>query len=618
MILGRCGPAGRMSGGGGVAESRWVPGLRFGPTFDPEQFELLEFHHRGGEAEVWRAVRTGRSGTKELVAAKIMLERDPSEVHRWLGRWDDVSHNAHRLAVTDLVVPSFLLGPSPHRPGGPPGEGLLGYQISPWVEGVPLHRWARANRGGLPAVAEVLVRLCRIVDELHRKRWVHRDISPANVLVDTEGRVKLIDLTFLAPLDQTLTVAVFTPGHVPPEAEQVGGFPTTAKDLFAVGTLARSLLLPQHGRLDQRTAADQAHRELTAAGFADELARWACEPLSHDPDRRPAPLGPWAARGRDLLRAHQALPRTACLAVLPDAQGRPLVVAGGDDGVALTGPGLVPHELPSAPGPVAVRELVAGRAGRPAEPVVFAEDRTGALWVGNRSGWWEAARGVSGLAGAVGSTGELVVWTARAGRLHSYRWAPGLTLTGQELPHCPADRVLAAVEERAGAWTVLVEHRGRLLYRRVGGDGGPEQLGPQGGVRAAALARTSAGPQAVVLRPDGTVRLHPLDAGPSVPLGDVGEEEPVLGVAMAGHRGGPTIALAGTGGVRLRLPPSGGARRPRWWRPTLRPATRVALSVGDDWRLCLAAVVEDELQCWQEDASYRWQSVGLDPAAGPA
>ncbi|MER8187371.1 hypothetical protein [Kitasatospora sp. NPDC094015] len=589
-----------------------MPGLRFGPEFDPEQYELLEFHHRGGEAEVWRAVRTGHSGLKELVAAKIMLERDPSEVRRWLGRWDDVSHNAHRLGVTDLVVPSFLLGPSPHRPGSPPGGALLGYQISPWVEGIPLHRWAAANRAGLPAAAEVLVRLCRIVDELHRKRWVHRDISPANVLVDAEGNVKLIDLTFLAPLDHTLTVAVFTPGHVPPEAEQVGGFPAAAKDLFAVGTLARALLLPDHARLDHRLAAEQARRDLVEAGFGEELARWACEPLHHDPDRRPAPLGPWAARGRDLLRAHRPLPRTACLAVLPDPAARPLVLAGGAAGVLPAGPGHTSQELPPGQAPGGIRELVVGRAGRGTELAVFAEDRSGALWVGNASGWWEAARGIGGLAGGVNGSGELVVWTARSGALHSFRWAPGLTLTGQELPRCPADRVLAAVEERAGIWSVLVEHHGRVLCWRVGTETSCERLGPSGPVRGAALARTSAGPQAAVVRADGSVRLWPLGAGPEPSPTEIGEAEPALGVAMAGHRGGPTIALAGTGGVRLRLPAAGGARRPRWWRPTLRPATRVALAVGEDWRLCLAAVVEDELHCWQEDAAYRWQPVGLD------
>ncbi|MFD4660479.1 serine/threonine protein kinase [Kitasatospora sp. NPDC058444] len=611
-----------------MSQSRWVPGLRFGPEFDPEQYELLEFHHRGGEAEVWRAVRTGHNGRKELVAAKIMLERDPAEVRRWLGRWDDVSHNAHRLGVTDLVVPSFLLGPSPHRPGTPPGNALLGYQISPWVDGAPLHTWARGQRGGPAAVAEVLTRLCRIVDELHRKRWVHRDISPANVLVDGQGQVKLIDLTFLAPLDHTLTVAVFTPGHVPPEAEQVGGFPTTAKDLFAVGTLVRTLLLPDHGRLDHRLAAEQARAELLAAGYSEELARWACEPLAREPDRRPSPLGPWIARGRELLRAHRPVARTAGLAVLPDPTGRPLVVTGGADGTALAGPGGLGRSLPAGQGPSAVRELTAGWAGPQGELVVCAEDRGGTLWVGTTTGWWEAARGVNGLAGAVGSTGEMTAWTAAGGALRSYRWAPGRTLTGQEHPGCPADRVLAAEEERPGAWLLLVEHRERVLSWRPGTARPPVPVGPAGPLRAAALARTSAGPQAVTLRPDGSAQLHTLGAagagagtggggagagpgGAGTAGTEIGDGEPSLGIAMVGHRGGPTVALAGAGGVRLRLPAGGASRRARWWRPTLRPATRVALAMGDDWRLCLAAVVEGELQVWQEDAAYRWQAVGL-------
>ncbi|KJS62974.1 protein kinase domain-containing protein [Streptomyces rubellomurinus] len=592
-----------------MSGSRWVPGLRFGPEFDPEQYELLEFHHRGGEAEVWRAVRTGHSGLKELVAAKIMLERDPSEVRRWLGRWDDVSHNAHRLGVTDLVVPSFLLGPAPHRPGAAPSGGLLGYQISPWVEGVPLHTWARGRHGGPAAMAEVLARLCRIVDELHRKRWVHRDISPANVLVDGQGQVKLIDLTFLAPLDHALTVAVFTPGHVPPEAEQVGGYPTTAKDLFAVGTLARTLLLPDHARLDHRLAAEQTRAELLAAGYGEELAQWACEPLAREPQRRPSPLGPWAARGRELLHAHRPVARTVGLAVLPDRSGRPLVATAGAEGIALAGPGRAEHRPPAGQGPYAVRELMAGWAGRQGELVVCAEDRSGALWVGTAAGWWEAARGVNGLAGAVDAAGELTVWTAAGGVLRSYRWAPGLTLTGQEHPDCRADRVLAAIEERPGAWLVLVERHGQPLACRPGSGGPDTPLGPSGPLRTGALARTSAGPQAATLRADGSARLHGL--GAPTPPAEIGDGEPALGLAMVGHRGGPTIALAGEGGVRLRLPAGGASRRPRWWRPTLRPATRVALAMGDDWRLCLAAVVEGELQVWQEDAAYRWQAVGL-------
>ena len=605
-----------------MSESRWEPGLRFGPEFDPEQYELLEFHHRGGEAEVWRAVRTGHNGVRELVAAKIMLERDPGEVRRWLGRWDDVSHNAHRLAVTDLVVPSFLLGPTPHRPGRPQrggAGGMLGYQISPWFDGVPLHRWARSHRRDLTAAADVLARLCRIVDDLHRKRWVHRDISPANVLVADDGSVKLIDLTFLAPLDHAVTVAVVTPGHAPPEIERVGGLPSTAKDVFAVGTLARALLLPDHHRLDQRDAAAQARTEMLGAGYRPELVDWLCEPLHPVPDQRPGSLAPWAERGAALLREQQALPRYSCLQVLADQEGSPLIVSGGPGGIGYAGPGADRTPKPPAGGPGPLEQLTAARVGARGELAVFARDSNATLWLGSRAGWFEAARSVHGLAGGADQAGDLVAWTARAGELRCFRWAPEQTLISRDLPRCPADRVLAAVQERPGVWLVLAEHQQWPVFWRMGAEPRPERLEPAkaaGRTLAAALAPTPHGPQAVLLHENGEPTLHQLGRTTGSATRDLAETEPVRAAALLGHRAGPTLALAGPGGIRLRAPASGTAagsagRRPRWWRPTLRPATHTALAAAEDWRLILAAVVEDELQCWQEDADYRWQPVEL-------
>lgn len=604
-----------------MAESRWEPGLRFGPEFNPEQYELLEFHHRGGEAEVWRAVRTGHNGVRELVAAKIMLERDPGEVRRWLGRWEDVSHNAHRLAVTDLVVPTFLLGPTPHRAGARQrGSGVLGYQISPWFDGIPLHRWARAHRRDLAAAADVLARLCRIVDDLHRKRWVHRDISPANVLVADDGSVKLIDLTFLAPLDHAVTVAVLTPGHAPPEIERVGALPTTAKDVFAIGTLARALLLPDHNRLDQRDAAAQARAELLAAGYRGDLVDWLCEPLDPNPEHRPGPLAPWVERGTALLREQHTAPRITCLDVVADHEGSPLIVAGGPGGIGYAGPGAAHTPKPPAPGPGPLEKLTAARIGARGELAVFARDTNATLWLGSRAGWFEAARAVHGLAGGADHTGDLVAWTARAGELRCYRWAPEQTLVSRDLPRCPADRVLAAVQERPGVWLVLAEHQQRPVFWRMGAEPRPEPLpapGERAATVAAALARTPHGPQAAILHENGELTLHRLDRGADAPAPrEASENEPVRGAALLGHRAGPTLALAGPGGIRLRAPaaPAAGSasRRPRWWRPTLRPATHTALTAAQDWRLILAAVVEDELQCWQEDADYRWQPVELD------
>ncbi|MEZ0091715.1 protein kinase [Streptacidiphilus sp. EB129] len=634
---------------GGVPGTRWAAGQCFGPNHDPEQYRLLEFRHRGGEAEVWRAERTSHSGRKEIVAAKIMLERDPSEVRRWLGRWEDVTHNANRLGVQDLVVPTFLHGPVPHPPGGAP-KGLVAYQISPWLDAVPLDQWARAARGGPAAAVDVLLRLCRIVDDLHGKHWVHRDISAANVLVDAEGRVKLIDLTFLAPLDSALTVAVYTPGHVPPESEQVGGLPTAAKDRFAVGTLARALLLPEHGRLDLHEPEAQTRRELQEAGLPSPVADWLCEALDAVPERRPAPLVPWAERGAELLRSLPAANRISCLGLLADGWGRPVVVVGGPDGVEFhaaspdetgtrlrTGtavPSAAPavwpgrSALPPSGGPTGVRDLAAARAAD-GGTAVFAVDRRAVLWCGTSGqGWSQALHSAAGIAAATTALGDVAAWTARGGVVHMLRWTPGVALSVSELRHCPADRVHAVAPEQDGGWGLLVERHGRLVHCSVTDPARYERTSydvaePAGAVPSrellaepvlsAALAPAPGGGlQAGAVLADGAVALWSRGTGGSwrrAPLvGDAADR--AAGFALVGHRGGPTCAVVGGGGVRLRLLPGGTAG---WWRPTLRPATRVALLQGADWRLSLAAVVEDEVHCWQEDEAQRWHPVPLAP-----
>ena len=626
-------------GRGGVPRTRWTAGQCFGPDHDPEQYRLLEFRHRGGEAEVWRAERTSHSGRKEIVAAKIMLERDPSEVRRWLGRWEDVTHNANRLGVADLVVPTFLLGPWPHPPGRP-SNGLVAYQISPWLDAVPLDQWARSATGGPAAAAGVLLRLCRIVDDLHGKRWVHRDISAANVLVDADALVKLIDLTFLTPLDAALTVAVFTPGHVPPEQEQVGGYPTAAKDLFAVGTLARTLLLPDAGRLDLHEPEAQTRRELHEAGLPGAVADWLCEALDAAPERRPTPLVPWAERGGELLRALPAEGRISCLQLVADGWGRPVVVTGGPAGVEFHAaapdqaqtrlqPEAAPPPAPALPpagGPTGVREIAAARAAD-GGLAVFAVDRRGVLWCGTTGqGWSEALHSVAGIAAATTPFGEVAAWTARGGIVQMLRWTPGVALSVSELRRCPADRVLAATAGPDGDWALLVERHGRLFhcsvadpgrYRRTSYDTAEpaeparsQQLLAEP-VVAAALAVGPGGLRAGAVLADGGVALWSRGAGGWRRAADLvrpGGADRAEGFALVGHRSGPTCAVVGGGGVRLRSLSSGDA----WWRPTLRPATRVALLQGADWRLGLAAVVEDEVHCWQEDEALRWRPVPLE------
>ena len=121
------------------------------------------------------------------------------------------------------------------------------YLVLEYVEGTRLDTFAEARQLDLPARLALLLQVCAAVAHAHAHLIVHRDLKPSNVLVDGEGRVKLLDFGIGSWLDrETGGVAPagarrFTPEFAAPEQVR-GGEITTATDVYALGMLARVLL----------------------------------------------------------------------------------------------------------------------------------------------------------------------------------------------------------------------------------------------------------------------------------------------------------------------------------------------------------------------------------------
>jgi hypothetical protein len=79
---------------------------------------------------------------------------------------------------------------------------------------------------------------------LHSRRLVHRDLSPRNVRVTSDGRAKLLDFGALASFGKSTTV-VGTPPALPPEALYGGDLDQRA-DLFSFGALLYWTLTGSH------------------------------------------------------------------------------------------------------------------------------------------------------------------------------------------------------------------------------------------------------------------------------------------------------------------------------------------------------------------------------------
>jgi tetratricopeptide (TPR) repeat protein len=231
------------------------------------------------------------------------------------------------------------------------GSGVV-YFAMELVDGVPLTEVASSD---LHTRIGLLAQLCDAVHHAHMHGVIHRDLKPDNVLVDREGRVRVLDFGIARfvegpQADETRTVAgqlVGTLAYMSPE--QVSGDPTRIdlrSDVYALGVLCYELLakrLPYDfaGRsltaklraIEEETPAPPSRFEPTLRGDIDlvllhalakepelryssaaELAADLRRVLRHEPITvRPPTLGYIVAR---FVRRHRAASALAALALL--------------------------------------------------------------------------------------------------------------------------------------------------------------------------------------------------------------------------------------------------------------------------------------------------------------
>lgn len=112
------------------------------------------------------------------------------------------------------------------------------YIVMEYLEGITLKQYLRENQRIVPEdLIELLVPLIESLDEIHSQGMIHRDISPDNIMVLPDGRIKLMD--FGAARDYTefgeksLSI-VLKPGYAPPEQYQTHGIQGPWTDIYAL------------------------------------------------------------------------------------------------------------------------------------------------------------------------------------------------------------------------------------------------------------------------------------------------------------------------------------------------------------------------------------------------
>jgi eukaryotic-like serine/threonine-protein kinase len=161
------------------------------------------------------------------------------------------------------------------------------------------------HRLALPQVVDLVQEVAQGLDAMHRQHYVHRDISPRNVLRSTELGSALGDLGCSRPFNSTRQppwTEALTPGYAAPEALTPTAVQTIASDVYGLAATTWALFtgLPPYGRPPDPAALELVARyelrrnsqpppldALQFAGVPEAAARLLAQALNPDPARRP-------------------------------------------------------------------------------------------------------------------------------------------------------------------------------------------------------------------------------------------------------------------------------------------------------------------------------------------
>jgi tetratricopeptide (TPR) repeat protein/tRNA A-37 threonylcarbamoyl transferase component Bud32 len=288
------------------------------------RWAIVRRRGRGGMATVYEAERAD-GAYAQRVALKVL--------RRGLDTDDLVAR-----FITERQILSSLSHPHIARllDGGSTDDGRP-FLVMELVDGEPITSWADARALDVPDRLALFLGVADAVHAAHRQLVVHRDIKPSNVLVDGEGRVRLLDFGIARLLEGDPEVTAtgaraLTPRYASPE--QSRGDPiTTASDIYQLGLMLHELLTGQPPESDRpptrpsRVARDGGKASLgrRLAGDLDLIVATALRP---EPEARYASADEFAADVRRHLRGLpvQAHPESATYRLRKFLGRHPLVL----------------------------------------------------------------------------------------------------------------------------------------------------------------------------------------------------------------------------------------------------------------------------------------------------
>ncbi len=171
------------------------------------------------------------------------------------------------------------------------------------IEGATLRaRLSRSPKLTPSEAASLLADVADAAHAAHRADVVHRDLKPDNIMLDSDGSIKVLDFG-LASLADNGTVNVGTPGYTAPETRT--GYADARSDQYAIGVMLIELLTGARPRDPSSTCPKlpgnfgRIALRATARNPAERFP--SCEALALALREKRRPVGRWILAGLGLI-----------------------------------------------------------------------------------------------------------------------------------------------------------------------------------------------------------------------------------------------------------------------------------------------------------------------------
>ncbi|BAZ69729.1 MAG: DUF4101 domain-containing protein [Pelatocladus maniniholoensis HA4357-MV3] len=236
------------------------------PTLLNNRYKLLSVLGNGGFGETFLAEDTQMPSGRRCVIKQLKPVVDNPQVYQLVqDRFQREAAILEELGDGSNQIPKLYAYFT---------ENGQFYLVQEYIEGNTLTQILQ-QQGFMSetSVKDILINILPILNYVHSKHMVHRDIKPDNILIrNFDGKPVLIDFgavketmgtVVTASGNSTRSIVIGTPGYMP--MEQTAGRPVFASDIYSLGLTAIYLLT---GKIPQQLATDPATGEILWRHFA--------------------------------------------------------------------------------------------------------------------------------------------------------------------------------------------------------------------------------------------------------------------------------------------------------------------------------------------------------------